>query len=495
MRLRCLIVFVFIALFIFSLQFNTAVFAQDHDDMEVEGAEVDMEKVDKAVEKAVSWLKIQQNANGSWVRAGSHEENFTGGVTAFTLLALLKGGVSPNDPAIRKGFDFCLNPTYSGQRRDGQMAGWERMTYSAACLILAIEAKYNFKPSKKDKEDDKSKKISTRTADEEARLNFNKKVTPQDRKILDELVAWLLGQQQANVWRYPGPAQDGNDEDASNTQYASLALNTARRLGYPIRADVWSKTADYFVKYQEEVGPEVEWFPVPGADFLIRDLKKMEKDILKQIAKAQKKSKKSADPESEDISTTSEVELPNPYEKFGVEEKKMFARGWGYIPKGKAGEYKDFEVVSMSMTTSGVVSLMVSKVGLEDNNAYSAKIQKNVDKSIRDGCAWIAHNFSVKDNPPKQGFFHYYTLYGLERVGVLTLTSAFGKHNWYAEGANYLLSSQSSNGSWKDQTSTDLVSTCFAILFLKKATTPIVEIPEQVYTGENLLPGKKDKDK
>jgi hypothetical protein len=45
-----------------------------------------------------------------------------------------------------------------------------------------------------------------------------------------------------------------------------------------------------------------------------------------------------------------------------------------------------------------------------------------------------------------------------------------GKHDWYVEGARYLVGAQSSGGSWKDS----LVSTSFALLFLKRGTVPVV---------------------
>jgi hypothetical protein len=64
--------------------------------------------------------------------------------------------------------------------------------------------------------------------------------------------------------------------------------------------------------------------------------------------------------------------------------------------------------------------------------------------------------------------------YSLERTGVLYGTEAFGPHEWYPEGATLLLKAQGANGSWqhKDRVVWD---TCFAILFLRRATRPLVE--------------------
>ncbi len=477
--------------------------AQDHDDMDVSEAKIDPKKLTEAVKKGVAWLKTQQKGDGSWVGSAGTEGNFPGGCTALTLFALLKCGVDRNDPIIKKGFDFCFNvpdkqappdPNNPGAPQP-VVGGWEHRTYSVSCLILALEARYapNEKKDAPKPGTSKHDKWVTTPHEEKVRKNFQKGATPQDRKVMKELVDWLLSQQQTNVWRYPGPAQDGNVEDASNSQYAMLALNSARRLGYPIQAEVWGKVADYFIKYQEEKGPEVKWFPVPGADFPVSKLKKMAEKFLKERRDQLRKerlSRRKSDDDSGKAGPKTTVVIENPYKKFGEEDVKMYARGWGYIPKGKAPQHLWMEDICGSMTTSGAAALMICKAGLEGTGLYN-RFKTKMDKGIRDGCAWIAKNFSVTQNPGRGGY-HLYFLYGMERVGVLTLCPAFGEHKWYEEGATYLLGHQSGNGCWSGGGESDLVNTCFALLFLKRATTPIVDIPEDIGTGSDLFgPGKK----
>ena len=60
-------------------------------------------------------------------------------------------------------------------------------------------------------------------------------------------------------------------------------------------------------------------------------------------------------------------------------------------------------------------------------------------------------------------------LYGLERVGDLTSRHLIGKHDWYREGAEYLLRRQMVSGGWGG----GILDTCFALLFLKRSTTPV----------------------
>ena len=92
------------------------------------------------------------------------------------------------------------------------------------------------------------------------------------------------------------------------------------------------------------------------------------------------------------------------------------------------------------------------------------------DQSLADGVAWLADNFTVNNNPKKGGAWHNYYLYGLERAGVLYDTKKFGSRDWYAAGAKLLVAKQGADGNWGAHRR----DTCFAILFLKRATRPLV---------------------
>jgi hypothetical protein len=48
-----------------------------------------------------------------------------------------------------------------------------------------------------------------------------------------------------------------------------------------------------------------------------------------------------------------------------------------------------------------------------------------------------------------------------------------GGKDWYFEGATQLIARQRKNGSWNEGGRLDIVETCFALLFLKRATAPI----------------------
>ncbi|MFH1422730.1 MAG: prenyltransferase/squalene oxidase repeat-containing protein [Planctomycetota bacterium] len=465
---------------------GSAAFAEDAENQQ-DNAQKLKDRIDPAVKKACEFLKNTQLGDGSWdyldqpfeLNLPGVEGHLVEGCTALCVYTLLKGGESPKSPAVQKAVAFMRSRPF-------------KHVYSVACYVLALSALYTTDSHKaEDKEISSEEKIRTTIQDDPA-ADFRKKAAPQDKKMVIDAVDWLVKNQQANVWRYP---QHG--EDTSNTQYVMLAFNEAQRLGIPIPISSCLKTAQFFVKHQEESGPEVEWFPVPAADVSIRNLRKLEKEIRKEIGKIEKELKKDKDKERADGLTTSVLEDARD-KIFSGEKKKMFARGWCYMPIDPANQEWRKEITG-SMTTSGIISLTVCKSVLEGTPEYSADFSVKVDQAIRDGCAWIAHKFTVTTNPTKSGdrfLHHYYYLYGLERAGALTLVFSFGTHNWYKEGAELILSQQQDDGSWialGGGTSGPIPDTCFAILFLKKATTPIVNVPETPTTGGDLFNDPKDK--
>lgn len=90
----------------------------------------------------------------------------------------------------------------------------------------------------------------------------------------------------------------------------------------------------------------------------------------------------------------------------------------------------------------------------------------------------IAGKFSLENNfvpRENQRSWQYYHLYSLERAGNLTDTVKFGTHDWYGAGATYLLDRLQGDGHWDapDGIKKTVWDTCFAILFLARATRPV----------------------
>lgn len=129
-------------------------------------------------------------------------------------------------------------------------------------------------------------------------------------------------------------------------------------------------------------------------------------------------------------------------------------RGWNYKKKGEAED-----VATLPMTAGAVGATVICE--------YILGRDWKKDPVTRAGVNWIGKHFSIHEN--------YYYLYGLERAGMLYGCEAFEGRNWYEEGARLLLAKQKPGGSWGDRKNQDenTWDTCFAILFLKKATRAI----------------------
>ncbi len=103
------------------------------------------------------------------------------------------------------------------------------------------------------------------------------------------------------------------------------------------------------------------------------------------------------------------------------------------------------------------------------------------DKAVIEGMNWLDTNYSMTQNvgpceiaPVPDGWLYYY-LYALERAGLLYDTTMIGKHDWYLDGYKTLLGAQKGNGSWDaSHYIKPTWDTCFAILFLKRSTRPLV---------------------
>ena len=150
--------------------------------------------------------------------------------------------------------------------------------------------------------------------------------------------------------------------------------------------------------------------------------------------------------------------------------------------------YRAFRVSSGSMTSAGIASLVITSGMLSSGDARvdGAEVEccgsQESDESIEKGLNWLARNFSVRKNP---GFpdnmskaYVFYYLYALERVGRLTGHRMIGNHDWYREGAAFLVDRQESvTGAWEgfmnEETRQD-IATAYALLFLSKGRRPVL---------------------
>ena len=407
-------------------------------------------KVNAAIDRGVAWLRDHQKSSGNFpafgdtLAPGSYNPMDLG-VNGLVLLTLAKCGVPSDDKMIERLKTWA----FGGY---ANMKGLKKVTvYSAATLLLGLDAAYNQAP--KDDTTVTRDRYGSTVAHKHAPCKWPAPV----QALIEELVKVLRADQLPKLggWRYPGNTQGSppGDADLSNTQYAMLALNAAARCGVSIPAEVWLRAAEWVLAAQEKDGAPGElWVEnaawEPGLDDVAR------------------------------------------FQSAG----KRKARGWTYMPASKDGS-------TGSMTTAGIACLAIAKERLMEAGKLTPELTRRLDAAMLDGLVWLSEAFTITDNPvmPSGGApWHYYYLYGLERVMSLTGVAFFGKNAAYRLGAEHLLGAQEKDGRWReasaagrtsDESESMVTQTCFALLFLRRATTPPqVPVTPQGLTGGDAPP-------
>ena len=182
-----------------------------------------VKKVKTSIARGVDYLVKQQRLDGSWETTQDIDNKnissiYDGGATALTLLALLNcDGVLLDAPTLEAARKQAI------QRGLGNL----RKIESSRVYVRALQT----------------------MALAEAKT---------DLKIVKANVDWLL---EARVyrdgkfigWEYSNRAAN-RETDASNSQYAMLALWYARQAGVPIDRKVWEEIRDYYGRTQNENG-------------------------------------------------------------------------------------------------------------------------------------------------------------------------------------------------------------------------------------------------
>jgi hypothetical protein len=152
--------------------------------------------------------------------------------------------------------------------------------------------------------------------------------------------------------------------------------------------------------------------------------------------------------------------------------------GWGY---------QNLFHSTGSMTCAGIGSLVICEqmLGTLDNDtnpdgspsccSHNGRTSAALSRALQ----WLSRYFAVGVNPGEQGGrWVLYYLYGVERAGRLSGQRFFGSHDWYREGASYLVERQMRrDGSWSTSSGVEadpLVGTSFALLFLSKGLAPVL---------------------
>lgn len=309
--------------------------------------------------------------------------------------------------------DAVMEKTYKQLRREYVNArDTHRLrTYTAALIMMAIETH-----ARSDVKSVRKKDRYGNQGDDDLRADA------PDLEWMKELVKFLEDHQRSGgTWRYSADGEGDQDYDHSNVQYALLGLKSASRMGVDVATDTYTKALEHLLRAQQDKGPKVKRF----------------------------------EPRAKGATGAAEID---------------HARGWGYgslegYREGGRGEAYG------SMTAGSVGAVVICRSELLGRRGYSPRLDRTAEESVRDGIAWLGAEFSVTGNPGLQGW-HFYYLYALERAGVLAGVDYMGAHDWYGEGAQFLVDEQEEPGSWAEA-GPRWLSTCFALLFLKRGTRPV----------------------
>ncbi len=133
---------------------------------------------------------------------------------------------------------------------------------------------------------------------------------------------------------------------------------------------------------------------------------------------------------------------------------------WNYSPQPKMVDFNQL----FTMTTGGLAALFMAQDQIPANTNILHKADPGSDE-IEKGLVWLGEHFN--DIFTMQ--YPHYALFGLEEIGAASGRKYFGGKDWYAEGADFLVRSQKSDGSWNG-TATD---TAYGLLFLARGRAPV----------------------
>jgi len=382
-------------------------------------AQADQTRIDGAVRKGVSFLKTAKTPGVSFAKIDDTFE--------LVLLTFVHAGVSETDEKfqeyLKKLLEQPLDRTYSVVLQAMILEELDR-TYSVVLQAMILE--------------------------ELDRVKYQPRIAQCAQFLVDNQCAngqWSYGEPSPYVKEVP-PAKDvasgaaprsgarefsapGKKEkpkvrskitvkkmkdgpatgDNSNSQYAALGLRACHDAGIVLPNDVAQHARKWWIDSQH------------GAD------------------------------DAKGVATGGEISAP--------------PRGWCYS-KQTVCDKKHHPYASMTAGAVGALAIY----------DYILDLDRKNDKALRSGLAWLNAHWSVAGNEGPAEFAatpaaeYYYFLYALERAGMLLDMTTIGKHDWYAEGAAKLLDDQKPDGSWVagGGRSNSTWDTCYAILFLKKAT-------------------------
>ncbi|MCB9893195.1 MAG: hypothetical protein H6839_01950 [Planctomycetes bacterium] len=393
--------------------------------------------VNYAIEDGAAFLRSVQKADGSF--PGVYESN--PGNTAYCLLAMMHGGVSRDDECIKNGIKWMID----------QGAATRASTYGIAAMLMCMQTYYA--PEQREAG---ILYIENAKEFEEARRKVWQSLDKEHATFIKSLVEYL---DEANVggkrggWGYMRAPNkgDNNHSDNSCSQYAVLGYKAASLLGAELDTKVFEAEAERLISqyWKDERYDPVEYIHNP-------DDREGDDD--------ERKSRKTRSSSKDNI-------RPG---------------GWSYICGTVSG-------ASMQLTAAGISSLTICMDELKVRGKLKEALAMKIGLTIRGAEGWVRRNYYKPENmngstsplaiATSDGWGIYYNLYSVERGCVLAgIRKLEGEVDWYQIGAEGLVENQNMDGSWgtsygisiPGRSNQQVINTCLAILFLKRAAMPVI---------------------
>lgn len=127
-----------------------------------------------------------------------------------------------------------------------------------------------------------------------------------------------------------------------------------------------------------------------------------------------------------------------------------------------------------SMTTAGLATLGIIRDRIGED--LKKRDREELEEGIAMGLRWMGARMATQNHGADA--WHRYYLYGLERAGALLGAREIGGVDWYRLGARALVQDQKPSGAWEESHHDGRAwikmhdsDTCFALLFLRRATS------------------------
>jgi len=293
-----------------------------------------------------------------------------------------------------------------------------RQTYEIAFCLMALEMKAapmleRFRVARLDPAERKA-------------YEYERTLNPDEKSYMYDLVELLTAcKGRGGNWRYN---LDHSQTDISNGQFAVLGLKAASRCGIKVPTNIWEEILEYFLDYQAKEGPKSKY----------REFQR--------------------------------------FTRKGTPEFRIYQarqRGWSY-----GFGYADPAKSVGSHVNIGISCLLLCYEELAQRRLAVATSNRGaVRQAVRDGLAWLDAHWAIETRPNSSKVYYHYYIYSLGRVGTLIDKRFIGEHDWYREGAAYLLEKQHADGHWgirPGEWGSNISSTAFTLLFLMRSTPPPV---------------------